>query len=255
MHPTLSSRDNLCMAYNKDVNIRSEFFGLMRALRQSRFVQAFLHSDLLGVPITLAFFGIFAVSLAVFYYAGNLGGIVFIVLMGGFVGLFLTLEGRHAPETMEGVTPSAADGWHRVLVIANLGLEHPALCAEVCERGARARTEAMIIAPVVASSPLRRLFDDVDLELGVAQGRVDVALATLNANGIRASGHAAIGDPMQALLEGLREFHAGEVVMLSGGESGWDDASAFAERVRREVGLRVTEVNPTPSKLAAAHAA
>ena len=76
---------------------------------------------------------------------------------------------------------------HRVLVIANLGLEHPALCAEVCERGARARTEAMIIAPAVASSPLHRLFDDVDLELGVAQGRVDAALETLKANGIKAS--------------------------------------------------------------------
>jgi len=243
------------MVNSRTSNTRLGFQGRIRALRRSRFVQAFLHSDLLGVPITLAFFGIFAVSLAVFFYAGNLGGLVFIVLVGGFVGLFLTLEGRHAPETMEGVTPAAVDGWHRVLVIANLGLEHPALCAEVCERGARARTEAMIIAPVVASSPLHRLFDDIDLELGVAQGRVDVALETLKANGIKASGHAAIGDdPMHALLEGLREFHASEVVMLSGGESGWDDASAFAERVRREVGLRVTEVNPTPSELAAAHA-
>ena len=168
------------------------------------------------------------------------------------MGLFLTLEGRNAPETMEGVTSAAVDGWHRVLVIANLGLEHPALCAEVCERGQRARTEAMIVAPVVASSSLHRLFDDIDSEFGVAQHRVDVALETLKANGIKASGHAAMSDPMHALLEGLREFHAGEVVMLSGGESGWDDASAFAERVRREVGLRVTEVTPTPAELAAA---
>jgi hypothetical protein len=221
----------------------------IQALRRSRLVQMFLHSDLLGVPITIAFCSLFAVSLVVSYFAGALGGIVFVVLMGGFLGLFLTLEGRNAPETMEGVTSAVDDGWHRVLVIANLGLEDPALCAEVCERGARVRTETMIIAPVVASSPLHRLFDDIDLELGVAQGRVDVAVATLKADGIKASGHVAVGDPLHALLEGLREFHAGEVVLLGGGEAGWEDATAFAGRVRNEVGLHVTEVAPVANEV------
>ena len=222
----------------------SRFQRWIQVLRRSRFVQVFLHSDLLGVPITLAFLGICAVSLVVSFFAGALGGVVLVVLMGGFLGLFLTLEGRNAPETMEGVRAAADDGWDRVLVIANEGLEDPALCAEVCEREARARIEAMIIAPVVASSRLHRLFDDIDAELGVAQGRVDVALVTLKTNGIKASGHVAVGDPLHVPLEGLRQFHAREVVMLSGGETGWEGASAFAERVRNEVGLHVTEVTP-----------
>jgi hypothetical protein len=32
---------------------------------------------------------------------------------------------------MTGVTVAPEAGWHRVLVIANRGLEEPALCAEV----------------------------------------------------------------------------------------------------------------------------
>lgn len=222
----------------------------LRALRRSPFVQVFLHSDLLGVPITLGFCTIIAVSLAVSYFSETLGGVVLVVLLGGFLSLFLTLEGRKTPETMEGVTLPAGDGSPRVLVIANLGLEDAALCAEVCERGTGIRTEAMIIAPVVASSWLHRLFDDIDPELAIAQGRVDIAVAKLTAAGVKASGHVAVGDPLGALLEGLREFQASEVMMLSGGETGWADANAFARRVRSEVGLPVTEVPPV-AKVAA----
>lgn len=218
-----------------------------RALRKSRFVQAFLHSDLLGVPITLAFCAIFALSLGAFYLVGNLGGFVFIVLAGGLLALFLTLEGRNAAESMDGVVPAGLGGRHRVLVVANAGLSDSALCAEVCQRGTQTETEAMIIAPVVASSPLHRLTDDVDPELAIAQQRVDLALASLRSNGIVANGHPEIGDPMHSLLDGLRQFQANEVVMLSGGEDGWESAHTFAERVRNEIGLRVTEVDPVPA--------
>jgi hypothetical protein len=216
----------------------------LTALRRSRFVQVFLHSDLLGVPVTLAFCAIFAASLGTFYLAGNLGGAVFIVLAAGLFGLFLTVEGRNAPESLEGVVPAGLDGRHRVLVVANAGLNDAALCAEVCRRGTRSLTEAMIIAPVVPSSPLHRLTDDFDSELAVAQQRVDIALSTLRSRGIEASGHPEIGDPMHSLLDGLRQFHATEVVMLGGGEDGWEEAHTFAERVRSEVGIRVTEVDP-----------
>lgn len=41
---------------------------------------------------------------------------------------------------------------------------------------------------------------------------------------------------------GLRELSADEVVMLPGAESGWEEAEALAERVRREVGVPVVEV-------------
>ena len=62
------SGDNRSMVNGQTVKMRLRLSNEIRALRRSRFVRVFLHSDLLGVPITLAFFGIFAVSLTVFYF-------------------------------------------------------------------------------------------------------------------------------------------------------------------------------------------
>jgi hypothetical protein len=107
------------------------------------------------------------------------------------------------------------------------------------------RPEAMIVTPVVACSWLHRITDDTDAEQKIAQGRIDVGLQTLLSKGINAQGHTMIGQPMTSLLDGLRAFPASEVVMLHGGEADWVDASSFAERVRGQFGLRVTEVEPS----------
>ena len=76
---------------------------------------------------------------------------------------------------------------------------------------------------------------------------MDAALQTLSAAGVQASGRADVAEPMDALLDGLREFPSNEVVMLPGGEARWDSAGALAERVRAEVGLPVTEVSRSAS--------
>jgi hypothetical protein len=101
----------------------------------------------------------------------------------------------------------------------------------------------MVVAPVVASSRLHALADDVDLELEAARLRIDGALWKLRAAGMPAGGHADIGDPMTSLIDGLREFPATEVVMVHGGERGWSGADRFAERVRTELGLPVTQID------------
>ncbi len=221
----------------------TRFASRARAFRSSKSARPWLHSDLVGIPLTLAVVGVLLGSLAVFSFAGGLGGIFFAVFGALVLGGVVFLLGGKRPETMAGVKASPDGGARRVLVIANLGLEEPALCAEVCARGDRVGTEAMIIAPVT-SSRLETLTDDNGTQMKVAQGRVAVALETLKRDGITAGGHAATGEPMSTLLDGLRQFDANEVVMLDGGETGWEDASRFAERVRSEVGLRVTEVSP-----------
>jgi hypothetical protein len=101
----------------------------------------------------------------------------------------------------------------------------------------------MVVAPVVASSPLRELADDVDRETDAAQRRLGAALERLRVEGVKAEGRVDIAHPMDALLDGLREFPPNEVVMLPGGEHGWEDASDLAERVRAETGLPVTAVD------------
>ena len=118
--------------------------------------------------MTLAAAAIAAISFGLFVVIGGAGGLfvgklLFIFGLGGLVGLILLLEGRRG-ETTEAVASAApaSDGRERVLVVANEGLESAALCEEVCARGNGGGAETMIVAPVVASSALRALADDVD---------------------------------------------------------------------------------------------
>jgi hypothetical protein len=210
---------------------------------------AWLHSDLVGIPVTLAVFGIIAGSVALYLVIGKVAGLfvgklLFIVATGGLLGLILLLEGRHG-ETTVGVSRAPAGGPRRVLVVANEGLEQAPLCEAVRDPEGESTREAMIVAPVVAPSRLHALTDDVDAGLNLAQERLDTAVATLRRAGITAAGRAAIGAPITGLLDGLREFPATEVVMLRGGEHGWEDAEKLAGRLRTELGVHVTVVQPT----------
>ena len=198
-----------------------------------------LDSDLVGIPATLYTFGVLAVSLAVFRFAGPVAGIVVAVALWVPMVLFAIQGLGKAPAPLELATGREGPR-HRVLVVANAGLEDPALCQEVCRRTARTSTEAMIVAPVVASSTLRELADDVDGELALARRRVEEAVRRLERDGVAARGRADIADPMESLLDGLREFPPNEVIMLPGGEAGWEKAGGLAERVRAETGLPVT---------------
>lgn len=222
--------------------------------RVKRWAHAWLHSDLIGIPLTLAVVGIIVISVGLYQVLGNVGGLfvgklLFILSLGGLLTLILMLEGRRG-ETTEAVSSVAADAPRRVLVIANEGLQNPALCAQICAGGRDTTTEALIVSPVVASSRLHALADDIDVEMRASQARVDTAVQTLRSAGITASGHVDIGQPMSCLIDGLREFPATEVLMLRDGEAGWDDAQQFAERVRAEIGVPVTELETTEAALA-----
>ncbi len=200
-----------------------------------------LDSDLVGIPATIYTFAVLVVSLALFRYASPIAGIVVAVGLWIPMLVFAIRERGYPPAALD--IARRADGpRHRVLVIANQGLEDPALCEEVCRQMGRAGTEVMIFAPVFASSRLHGLANDVDRELDLAGRRLDAALETLHEAGVRAGGRADIAAPMESLLDGLREFPANEVVMLPGRAGDWEAAGALAERVRSEAGLPVTEV-------------
>jgi hypothetical protein len=217
-----------------------------RTVAGKRRAVGWLESDLVGIAATLYTFAVLAVSLAVFRFAGPLAGLGVAVAVWIPMFVFAIRERGKPPARLDVAGPSQGPR-HRVLVVANRGLEDPALCREVCRREERTAPEVMIVAPVVASSRLRTLSGDVDHELKLAGQRVDAALQTLSAAGVQASGRTDIAEPMDSLLDGLREFPPNEVVMLSGGEARWDSAGALAERVRAEVGLPVTEVRRSVS--------
>ncbi len=204
-------------------------------------VDHWLNSDLVGIPATLYTFGVLVISFLVFRYAAPIAGVI--VAVGLWVPMVVfAIRGRGYPPIALDIARPTGGARHRVLVIGNQGLEDPALSAAVCRRRGRAETEAMIFAPVVASSRLRDLSNDMDREFALAESRVNAALQALIAAGVPAEGRPDIAEPMESLLDGLREFPPNEVLMLPGREAGWDAAEELAERVRTETGLPVTEV-------------
>jgi nucleotide-binding universal stress UspA family protein len=224
--------------------------------RRRRWLDAWLHSDLVGIPLTLAVVLIVAVSFALYLVLGNVGGLfvgklLFILALAGLFGLIFLLNGRRG-DTTEGLPHAPTGALRRVLVVANDGLRSNALCDEVCSHDRGSAQEVMIVVPVVASSLLHVLTDDIDAELRAAEERLDEAVERLLRAGIKATGHVDIGAPTQSLLDGLREFSATEVVMLGGNEHGWREAERFAEHVRAELGLPVFEIGASPTCVHAA---
>lgn len=208
-------------------------------------VSHWLDSDLVGIPATIYTFGVLAVSLAVFRFGGPLAGIVVAVALWVPMVVF-AIRGAGRPPALLGIAAAGPGDRHRVLVVANQGLEERALCEEVCRRSDRLDTEAMILAPVFVPSRIEALADDVDEgDLEPAERRVLEAIGELERRGVRARGHVSVAGPRQAMLDGLREFPADELVLLPGEEADWEGAEALVGRIRAEVGLPVTVVGGT----------
>lgn len=212
-------------------------------------MQRWLDSDLVGVAATLYGFLVLVLAFVVFRVGGGIGGMIVIVVSFIPMVLFAIRGWGAPPEPLEMEVPAEGPR-HRVLVIANQGLEDEALCDEVCRRTERTATEAMIVAPVVAHSRLAELSDDVDRELEVAERRVQAALEKLREAGVKAEGRADIAHPMESLMDGLREYPPNEVVMLPDRETDWGSAAEMGRRVRDEVGLPVTTMtSPGPESI------
>jgi len=201
-------------------------------------VASWLDSDLVGIPATLYTFAVLAVSLAVFRFGGPVAGIVVAIALWVPMVVFAIRGWGRAP--VELAIPRPVPGRHRVLVVADRGLEHEDLCATICRRGERHPAEAFVLAPVGAGSTLRELTDDIDPELSAARRRVEGAIGALRDEGVSSTGRADIADPVEALLDGLREFAPNEVLLVPGSESGWGETAPLIQRVEAEAGVPVT---------------
>jgi hypothetical protein len=205
-------------------------------------VRRWLGSDLIGIPVTVGAAGLLGLTIGAFFVAGPVAGIVFAIPVVVLVYFFAF---RRQPSDLAGIRTGPDGHRHRVLVVANDGLEHPGLIDELIRRGEPAETEVMIVAPVVATTPSHAIADDIDSEARGAEARVEETVKRIEERGVPARGHVDDeGDPMQALVDGLREFAASEVVMVPGAERGWPEAEQLAGRIRREVGVPVTELGP-----------
>jgi hypothetical protein len=169
-------------------------------------IQLWLDSDVVGIAATLYGFLVLVLAFVVFRVGGGIGGMIVIVVSFIPMVLFAIRGWGRPPEHLEMEVP--AEGLrHRVLVIANQGLEDEALCDEICRRTERAGSEAMIVAPVVAHSRLAELSDDVDREMEVAEQRVESAQKRLREAGVKAEGRADIATRWNPLWTACASTH------------------------------------------------
>jgi hypothetical protein len=200
-----------------------------------------LDSDLIGIPTALAAIVVVALTIALFALAGPVAGLLVGVLAVG-LSLYLLTRTSLNREQSVGVRPPRVESAQQLLVVADRGLENPALLEAVAERAARGPLAVRVLAPVVAGSRLQALADDLDEHRDAAQARLDSFTARVGRDGVEASGRVdPQASPARTLLDGLREFPADEVLIVPADEADWGDAAALAERVRGE-GIRLTEI-------------
>jgi hypothetical protein len=225
-----------------------------RSVAHRQWADAWFHSDLVGIPVSLALVGVIALSVGPYLVVGELAGLVigktfFALALLGLLGLLIRW-GRRGDKA-EAIQLAPGAGHRRLLVLANAGLEDPAARSDVCGLVDRA-DEAMIVAPVVAASWLHALADDVDAEFEAAQRRVDAVVAALRRAGVKAEGRADIASPTTALVDGLREFAPTEVLVLPSREKGWANADTLARQIRTQAGPGVGDPGRSQVPLTAA---
>jgi hypothetical protein len=197
-------------------------------------------SDLIGVPVTALAVGVALVVVLAFY----VGPITLAIsLPAAMLGIHLAVRNREPAETDTNDIGRHRSGHHLILVVANRGLDAPALADGISPLAERLGGEIAIIAPVAASSPLRELSDDIDADSSRARARVDSAVGVLRRRGIRVRGHVDDeAGPMTALMDGMREFDASDVVLVTDRGREWVRAEALAERLHHDMGVRVIQI-------------
>jgi hypothetical protein len=195
-----------------------------------------------------AFFLTFAIVLVVFG-AVLLGALVTpvagVVLLGVVALAAIVWQLRRKDpdrETLRDVrVDTAADGRHRILVIANQTVAGDELREQIAQR-ARHDEIVRVVAPVLPSRA-HYLASDIDRELRDAQGRLDATLRWLREHGVEASGRVGDMTPRQAIEDELRTFPADELLISThpAKRSHWLE-SGLLERCTTELDIPVAHV-------------
>jgi universal stress protein family protein len=133
--------------------------------------------------------------------------------------------------------------FHRILVVANETSEgrtlHTTIRARAPDPGA---VRVLLVAPAL-NSRLRHWLSDEDEARRAAEERLRRSLDRLDEAEICAEGVVGDADPLQAIDDALRVFHADEIVIATHpeGRSNWL-ARGFVERARRRYAQPIIHV-------------
>jgi hypothetical protein len=123
----------------------------------------------------------------------------------------------------------AGDGGRHVLIVAATTLEDPTDVGEVAAAanlvGSKEGPDVLVLVPARIGF-LDRWASDVESARHTAQERLVATVAALAKAGIAAEARVGDEDIVQATEDQLQSFPATEVVLVSGGEDGVDEAAA-----------------------------
>ena len=192
------------------------------------------------VLVAVAYFGVIVLAASV---GGRWAALVAFVLATGVVAAWVLFTGRR-----EGPLPVAPPGRHsaderRILVLANetVGGERLRACIAAKAEGYE-RSRVHVVAPAL-NSPMRHWASDEDPARRSAEERLQASLALLRDGGIAASGGVGDGEPLQALVDGLRLFDADEIIISTHpeGRSHWLEKGVVRE-ARARFAVPITHV-------------
>ena len=149
-----------------------------------------------------------------------LGFLVFLVLAGVAIGVYLRQRGP-GPDR-EHVEHVGGPNERRVLVVANETVGGEELMSTMSMRALESKTEFLVVCPAL-NSRLKTWTSDEDPARVKAQQRLSATLERLASVGLEARGEIGDGDPLVAIEDAVRAFHPDEIVVSTHpeGRSNW----------------------------------
>lgn len=171
--------------------------------------------------------GAFALIVAASLIAAWLGFVVFLLLAGGAVWIYLRQRGPQPPA--QRVEHVGDPDERRILVIANETVGGEELMSAITELALAGRAEFYVVCPAL-NSRLKTWTSDEDGARVVAQKRLDASVERLASVGIEARGTVGDLDPLVAIEDAVRTFHPDEIVISTHpeGRSNWLERGVVA---------------------------
>lgn len=200
-----------------------------------------------AIPIVLVVLGvIFAIALLA--GLGAWGWVIFgLAAVIGITVVFLVMARRpthpselDAPAVAAG-RAAAADGTHRVIVVADDASTTPVLARAVVAHAAGRTLDVLVVAPALGSRVSRWTGDDHARE--AASRTLAETIGALAGAGVSARGEVGAEDPIEAADDALREFPADELVFVTHpeAEANWLEQDVL-EVARARYDVPVTHV-------------
>jgi hypothetical protein len=135
--------------------------------------------------------------------------------------------------TVEASGP-AHDG-QRALIVAAAAVRGSQALAQIRRHAADERTRLLVVAPALTDSPIEHAMGSVDDAIAAAQQRLETSIAALREHGYDVRGHVGDSDPLLAIEDGLREFGADSIVLVTaaGDDAHWLEGDLFERAKRR----------------------